>query len=968
LRPPRGRGAAPLRGRRCRTAPAALGASFLVLLALLATPGPAAAAGRYAPDLTWRTRTTPHFYIHYPQGLEAFAQRFGAVAEAVYARQTARLKWEPKGRTHVVLSDQTDQANGLSTVVPYDTILLNLTPPDGDAGLELNPWDWDRLLFTHEYTHILHMDQAAGALLWLRHVFGRLPLLFPNVFNPPWMLEGLAVREETLGTEGGRGRGALFKGILRAQGAEDAVPPISKANHFFHTWPGGRAPYLYGEAFLADLAARMGPDAPLRLIPPYSDNLIPFLLAGSYHEATGEGLPDAWDAWRARVAADARAAPGGPPAGAVRLTASGYDTGGARFNRAGTALAYTEHTPNDHARILLAPEGGAGTPRELAWRNGNRDLAFAPDGKSMVFSQPELADSFRLYDDLYRADLATGRVRRLTRGARLREADVAPDGRIVAVAAGRPAPGDTSLVLLDRDAAAPPAVLLALGREAVFAQPRFAPDGRTVAVSVWRPDAGRHIALVDVATGAYRLVTAGRSNHADPAWSPDGRYLLYTDDAGGVFDLYALDLREGARWRVTQELAGAFAPAVAPDGTAIVYTRLAAGGYDLYRMPFDPAAWTPAPDAPPEAAGEAAPADPPAPVPVPAKDGPYHPYPAALPRFWLPIGYDEAPDAFYGLVTLGTDPVGHHSYLLQAAADLHERLFEGYLTYVYDRLRPSVVLTASQDIQGRALGPGGVGLGGWYRRREATLDLMFPVNRVNRRERLIVGVGRDDFGIAHLCAGCSFPGAFKITTLRLGLTHDDTHKYGLGISPTDGRRLALTAEAASDAWGSDRTGTVTVADWSEYVALPPRAQVVNLRLTGATASGSRLVAAGGAPNPVEDAFHRDFTVRGIPDRALVGDRLGRAGLAWRFPLGLPEWAPWTLPIFVEKLHGNLFAEGAQVRVARGHVKHVAGGGAEVGTDMVAGYALPVTLRAGVARGLGHRGETQFYVRVEASLL
>lgn len=932
----------------------------LAVLLVLLLAGPAAAAGRYAPDLAWRTRTTAHFAIHYHRGLEAFAQQFGDRAEAVYTRETGRLHWEPRGRTHVVLSDQTDQANGMATVVPYDTVVLNVTPPDGDLGLELNPWDWDQMLFTHEYTHILHMDQAAGLPLGLRRVFGRMPLLFPNVFNPPWMLEGMAVREETVGTEGGRGRGALFAGILRAQGAEDGVPPISKADHYFHTWPGGRAPYLYGEAFLADLAARRGPDAPLALIPPYSDNLFPFLLAGSYYEATGEGLSDAWDAWRARVAAAARAAPGGPR-GAVRLTHSGYETGGARFDPAGTALAYTESTPNDHDRIMVVAAAG-GTSRELARRNGNRDLAFAPDGSYLVFSQPEFADSFRLYDDLYRADLATGKVRRLTRGARLREPDVAPDGRIVAVAAGRPGPGDTSLVLLEPGAQGPPTVLLELGREAVFAQPRFAPDGRTVAVSVWRPDAGRHIALVDAATGAYRLVTAGPSNHADSTFSPDGRYLLYTDDVGGVFDLYALDLRDGARRRVTRELGGAFAPVVAPDGAALVYTRLGAGGYDLYRMPFDPAAWEAVPDAP-----SADPPPPPtAPPHVPATDGPYHPYPAALPRFWIPVAYEERPDAFYGLFTLGTDPLGHHAYLLQAAADLHQRLFEGYLTYVYDRLRPSVVLNASQNLRGRLLLPGGA-LGGWLREREATLDLVFPVNRVERRERFILGAGVDDFGIAHLCGGCAASGLATDRVLRLGITHDDTDRYGLGISPTDGRTAALTAEVASDAWGSDRTGTVTVADWSEYLALPWRAQVAALRLTGATASGTRAVTAGGAPNVVEDAFNRDFAVRGIPDRALVGDRLGRAGLSWRFPLGLPEWAPWTLPIFFEKLFGTLFAEGAQVRVAPGHVKHVAGAGAELGTDLVAGYALSVTVRLGVARGLGDRGESQAYVRVEATL-
>lgn len=945
-----------------------------MLLAALLVPAAARAASRFAPDLTWRTLATDHFLIHYHQGLEPMARRLAAVAEAVYDRETFRLDWRPRLRTHVVLADLTDQANGFTTVFPYDLVVLNATPPDGDLELMLNADRWLYLLFLHEYTHVLHLDRAAGIPLALRRVFGRVPLLFPNLFNPQWMTEGLAVYEETQGTPGGRGRGSLFNGILRAQAADGALIPISKADNPIHTWPGGAMPYLYGIAFLQDLAAHEGSQAPFALVATYSDNLIPFLLKPNFREALGLDLRVRWTSWQDRVRQALAADPAGTGPAPERLTWSGFFTGWARAAPGGGAVAYSERTANDHARILLADPADPAAPRELAWRNGGRGLAFAPDGRSVVFSQPEFIGSFRLFDDLYRADLATRRVRRLTRGARLREPDVAPDGRIVAVQNAAPDPGDTRLVLLGPDAPpgrpgrrprlGPAEPLLSLEPGTVFAHPRFSPDGRTVAVSVWRPGRGRHIALVDVATGQARFVTGGPGQHADPAFSPDGRYLLYTADPAGRFDLFALDLASGARFRVTDAVGAAVGPEVTPDGRWLLYTALNGGGFDLYRVPFDPAAWTPVPPAAPAPAA-ASPAPAPVMPPVSAPR-PYRPYPAALPRFWLPVIYDEPPNTFYGAFTLGTDPLGHHVYALQAAADPEDHLVEAFATYLYDRFYPSLQVSLSQDYQGQVF-LAGVPVG-WVWERDASADLIFPVRRFNRQEAFRVGVGLEDSGVKRDCTNCMVVGAATDLFLRLGVHHDGTQHYGLGISPTDGRRLALTTEIASDRWGSDHTGSATVLDWREYRALPPRAQVLAARVTAAGAARDLLLTAGGGPNAVEDAFDRDFSVRGYGARARVGDRLARETLSWRFPLALPEWAPGTLPLFVEKLHGNLFTDAAQVRTVSGRWNRLTGLGAEVGTDLVAGYLIPLTLRLGVAVGTGPRGEGQVYLRVEGLLL
>ena len=61
-------------------------------------------------------------------------------------------------------------------------------------------------------------------------------------------------------------------------------------------------------------------------------------------------------------------------------------------------------------------------------------FAWAPDGRSIVLSQFTLVDNARLFADLFRVDVASGAMTRLTRSARLTSPDVHPSGRtIVAV-------------------------------------------------------------------------------------------------------------------------------------------------------------------------------------------------------------------------------------------------------------------------------------------------------------------------------------------------------------------------------------------------------------------------------------------------------------------------------------------------------------------------------------------------------
>jgi hypothetical protein len=159
-------------------------AAALAALALLVHGHAARAAGD--PKLLWKSLETAHFRITYYSTEEEVAQRVATLAESIYLRLLPAVGWAPSERTEVVLTDQTDSANGSATALPYDAITLFVTAPDDMSPLgDVDDWYLD--LVTHEFTHILHTDHIEGLPALVNRILGK--TLAPNQAQPRWLLE-----------------------------------------------------------------------------------------------------------------------------------------------------------------------------------------------------------------------------------------------------------------------------------------------------------------------------------------------------------------------------------------------------------------------------------------------------------------------------------------------------------------------------------------------------------------------------------------------------------------------------------------------------------------------------------------------------------------------------------------------------------------------------------------------------------
>lgn len=128
--------------------------------------------------------------------------------------------------------------------------------------------------------------------------------------------------------------------------------------------------------------------------------------------------------------------------------------------------------------------------------------------------------------------------------------------------------GQTSQVVL-RDMTGHERVLLAEPRD--YDSPRFSPDGARLAFTVRSID-GSDIWTYDIASGIPTKLTTGTARNSAPAWTPDGKRVLYLSNRLGTNSLWwqNADL-SGTAELVQRALQTVNAGVFSPDGRFLMY-------------------------------------------------------------------------------------------------------------------------------------------------------------------------------------------------------------------------------------------------------------------------------------------------------------------------------------------------------------------------------------------------------------
>ncbi len=954
---------------------------------------------KFDPSFTWTTLETPHFLIHYHQGGEAVARKAAQIAEDVHARLVPRIKWEPKQKTEVVLVDAMDEANGMTGVIPYNQIILLLTQPVGEPGFGTTPYeDWMRLVIAHEYTHVLQLDMINGGLGGLMQaVFGR--LYFPNALQPEWLIEGLAVYEETEQTAGGRGRSAGAEMILRMAVLEGPFPQLSQMTVFPDTWPSGEVPYLFGASFTRFIADKYGREKLADLSLRYSNRNLPFLVDSTGRKALGQYYSRLYKEWKTALQnkhekqRDEIQAKGLTKSTA--LTRKGYQTLSPVYSPDGRSIAYLEANGDEFPGIYLMNADGTGD-RKIAENvfptsaSGMRP-AWSPDGSRLYYTKMEVVRNTNLYDDLFSFDLKKEKEVRLTRNLRARDPHVSPDGTKLVFVANRMGMTRLGVLELSADRKAPAGLkdVLFLTEESTlqYETPRWSPDGSKIAVSVWQPGGYKDIWILDAGGKKLEEVTRDRAIDGAPAWSPDNRYLYFASDRTGIFNLYAYELSLKKLFQMTNVVGGAFSPSPSPDSRNIVYTSYSAKGYDVNSIPLDPASWSPAQDYtdpyPVIQYQEAA---------FPTSTRPYDPLPTLAPRFWAPwFGYSYESGVLGGFLTLGTDVVQRHEYVVTGLYGPKTNRFWYSFDYFYDGLYPTFHLHASDqdETYGNLLRDSRDVRDYVEQQRTYGLEMIVPLIKTQKQHSLSLGYQWQDLSAltevvrrVRPWPGYSGPVPFEgvLASGRASYLFNNAKRYNFSISPEQGRTIELGYERFDKSVGSDLEFNKYTADWHEFINFPWPHHVLQVRAFAGASTGQDLrqfpqgafQLGGDMPGDVTFSItDREIYLRGYPVDEFRGRKAGLLSLEYRMPLVNIEQGGGQRPIFLRRLHGAVFAEAGnawndEAFRARDAKRSVGG---ELRLDMDFAYGLlPLTLRLGVARGLDEEGVWQLIFNAWMPLL
>ena len=949
-----------------------LAAACMALLLLV----PATSAAGSDPKLRWRSLTSDHFSIHYYQGEESLAREFLAIAEEAYGRLKEAFGFEPSEKGQLVLVDSMDSANGLTYILPYNSIVLYAYVPD-PAG-ELGFWsDWKRILVYHELTHMFQMERVTGLLKGVNYVLGK--TFLPNANLPNWFLEGLAVLVESSIDSGGRIGSPKFDTHMRLAVAEDNLFTIDEMTGSPLKLPRGSTPYLYGSYFIHWISEQFGRAKLFQFVDEQAGKINPFSLNISARRIFGATFVELYDQWQD----DLRNRFGAQVDG---IRAAG-EREGRRLTFGGEALPMPSFTPDGtllfvhasgHAVKHLRAIDDQGQIREIVSCRGGCDRPQQTVDGEIYYSAHQYHRTFYYYQELMHFDPRREKRTRLTDGARVKDPAISADGTRAAYV--RTHLGVSSLIIRPMVGGDESVVLVWDGG---LSWPAWSPDGNRLAF-VRQGNGDVDLVVADLESGAIELVAAGGAVELQPTWTPDGHSLVYASSVSGVFNLYATELGGGCTRQLTNVIGGAFCPTVHPDGERVVFASAHSDGYYLQEVLLGqgecaPATTTASPNH--KSLGR------PGPVDLSASTGlspsRYNPLKHIRPHGWVPSYMADTFNlSVIGADTSGSDPAQLVSYA--ASMRLNTETLNGnmVLSLNLDFWYPTIAIylgmyrnTLFARVADQLKDYTEIDYFG-------SLALALPFSTPDYQFSVGFGYafehfdGRINEPWEHDPGSIEpyFPASGNLGTAYLKCAFDNTDTYTYSVVTEKGFRLGLEAKLSSPILGSDWTEYHLKWRITRYTPLwYADHHVLRVQYKGGIAGG-------------DDRFMRKFSVGGYPEQDIFNSILQATGITGTFLRGYPPSAQrgsqyhylavdyfmplWrirrglqTFPLFLKDLYLDVFVNGAGAFDDFASEDLLWGVGGELRLSTLLAYHTELTLILGTAYGFQDPGGYSVYFMI-----
>ncbi|MES2964959.1 MAG: hypothetical protein V4760_13800, partial [Bdellovibrionota bacterium] len=895
----------------------------------------------------------------------SLGEMYARQAEQAFAAVSPSFGVWPR-RTVLVVDDTTDVANGFATAFPYPTITAFPVLPSGlDVVAEYGDWGFE--LLTHEYTHILTFEPSTGVFRPLRWIFGG--IMRPNVFLPRWYTEGLAVEIETRFTRHGRLRSNGFLAIARSMVEEGTLrdEDIGRINEAIPGWPGGNRPYLMGSLIWDEITRRGGDKMIGELNLAYSRR-IPFFIDGPLRDRLdGIDYENLLDLTYKRIETRANAqidkivAAGSPEFREFRN--EGLYSHTPVVSPDGLKLAHVGRAHNIDAFVRVVER--ADTTKSFRDADGKivtegeaiSRVSWLPDSLSFVYDSVGTDARYYSYSDLYRFDLAEKKAKPITKGLRAREAVVAGDGKSVVFV--QLTPGGSRLACLPIDGKGDVRVLYTPPVQTRLSRPEFLDQTRLV-FGERRDDGNERLKTLAVEwrDGCF-AATASEPTVILPDFVPaqfprmtrDG--LMFVSDRTGIANVYLANAALTDAKAITNTTTRVMNADLDHATGEVIVSRLEAGGLRLITV-----ATPKTPLVPPTVGSLVETEWPKFEVPkVEVKTTPeeYSPWPHLVPRYWMPFAFVVPDGAYVQASTSAADPVGRHAYALTAAYDSLTERPSAYGQYV-NSTTPVQLAFAGEDINEYLYS------GGFIRHStSASLTGSFFLPKMSEKWRGALGwqyLQTDALGLLTLRNGA-----------RASVLYSNASQMGFEISPEKGGAFSVSQARFFPDMGNieyeqtDLTGIKYLSGW-----ILPERHVLTLSASASVAPRLNRALLGRSTvggNYQNGLIQNAFVMRGFPSGAFLGRNMIAATAEYRFPLAYPYRGFGTNPIFLRRLHADVFVDAISLdglaydRVSKGYRAEKLGRtyfgmGGELKFDTTTFYSIPIQFILGYYYGADER--------------
>ena len=545
----------------------------------------------YRPSgATYQVFKSPHFDVIFQDGAEADAREAAAILEAELPRTQALVGSRRRLRMPVVINQFNDRSNGFVSPFPFRQEIEGIGIKGSRLSARYSSWMW--AVAPHELVHATQAQAGTGfgvgeVVRWFSPDLTR----SLNLTIPLGMTEGAAVYHESRVQEGaGRLNFSLFQMQFRA--AMLSKRPWSLAQMLeapAFSRPANRF-YIGGSNFFKHLADQDGGRFFQRAMAFHYR--FPFLGHGfelwyGAKQSPGRLGRQFREAMRQQETARLEAL--GPLTDAQTLAQGpGRHHRRPRWLNDATLVAYV--TGYDVRPGFYRIDARTGQRALLSHQALTEDNYFSlsTDSTALLFTRyvRDPFASIKSLAEVFRMDPETGHTTPLTTGGRAHApvegrggvwalqndgqfnqwVQVQADGTLVPLTGYQRA---TFIQLAPSPVDEAVAVVLKIGQRQGLFQASFDADGKpTLTPWLFFDDASIH----------------------DVAWSPDGRYLLFSADPEGIVNVYAYDLHADRVVKLTNVAFGAMEPALSPDGRTLAFVEYQHERFDLMQIPFAPEA------------------------------------------------------------------------------------------------------------------------------------------------------------------------------------------------------------------------------------------------------------------------------------------------------------------------------------------------------------------------------------------